>query len=496
MKLNILKNIFLGGACIFLASCNALDIQQNSKLSASNMWTEPSDAITSTNGIYYLLRENFVDGYTNMLNWGELRVGTYMWGPSLTYNIHNANMTAVLKNIMDRTTSGTQWSDLYTAIDQSNAVIKHAPETPLMTEDQIKYALSQGYFARAYCYFWVARIWGDAPLNLEPIESTTQPECYPFVSPRADIYAQVGKDIESALQYADAMGTNKYQGTKDAVNMLKAEWALWMYTAQKGEASYLTLAEEALNAIKIDGTRLLADYSKVFARDNKGNNEIIFALLNDQGEGYKGGYYSYFTFPSGEIKSEFHNKPVPIYETQWWSYSQNFVDILLASKTNNGDKRVDTNLGIGNYGVAGEVVSWPNKFLGDMSAVPCIFDCDLIYYRYAQAVMMHAELKYYQKDYAAALKSLNLIAKRAYGKDNFYTTASEQAVKKALVDEYFLEFPAEGVIWWSLIRLNELENINPDIKAKKASNPNILLWPISSSSLNKNYNLRQTEGWS
>ena len=109
--------------------------------------------------------------------------------------------------------------------------------------------------------------------------------------------------------------------------------------------------------------------------------------------------------------------------------------------------------------------------------------------------MMDAELKYYKKDYAGALASLNIIAKRAYGIEDFYKTATRDAVLEALVNEYFLEFPAEGVIWWPLIRLDKIWDYNPELLAKKQKNPNILLWPISKSARNKNHKLTQTEGW-
>jgi len=112
----------------------------------------------------------------------------------------------------------------------------------------------------------------------------------------------------------------------------------------------------------------------------------------------------------------------------------------------------------------------------------------------ALAVMMDAELKYYRKDYGGALESLNIIAKRAYGKDDYYTDASQEAVLEALVDEYFLEFPAEGVIWWALIRLDKIWDYN-DYLAANRNNTNILLWPISKSARDKNSNLTQTEGW-
>ena len=121
-------------------------------------------------------------------------------------------------------------------------------------------------------------------------------------------------------------------------------------------------------------------------------------------------------------------------------------------------------------------------------------DCDLLYYRYALAVMMMAELKYYQAKYVDALTYLNIIAKRAYGVDNYYSSATKNDVLDALVREYFLEFPAEGVIWWALIRLDKIWDYNDTLKARK-NDTNILLWPITKTARNRNSKLEQTEGW-
>ena len=116
-----------------------------------------------------------------------------------------------------------------------------------------------------------------------------------------------------------------------------------------------------------------------------------------------------------------------------------------------------TNLGEGPYGKENRaVVTWPNKFIGNADSSPMIRDCDILYYRYALAVMLDAELKYYRRDYAGALASLNIIAKRAYGKENFHTSATQGDVLKALCNEYLLEFPCEGVVWWALIRLDRI----------------------------------------
>ena len=481
---------------VMMTSCDLLDITQDNKLSASNMWKDATDVTTAANGIYYRMRSNFVSNYCNVFYWGELRVGDYMWGPSLESNANNADMIGVRTSTMTGTTESTKWSALYTAIDQANSVLKYAPKVTMTASDR-GFAVGQAAFARAYCYFWAARMWGDVPLNLVPIESSTQPETYPTRTPKAQVYAQIKADIDTALNNSAYLGANKYLATEDAVNMLKAEFGLWMYSTQAGGNAYLDYAEAALDAIGISSTRLLKDFSDVFDRSHKCNNEVVFALNNNQTEGLLGGYYWFYYYPSNLVGKEYQQNPVPINATQWLSYSQEFVDTLRASESRNNDIRVACNLGYGPYGSGdGHIISWPNKFLGDMSSSITINDCDLLYYRYAYAVMMDAELKYYKGDYSGALQSLNLIAARAYGKTSFYKDASKEAVCDALVREYFLEFPSEGVIWWALVRLDKIWDYNEGLSAKKASNPNILLWPISTSAINKNNKLTQTQGWS
>ena len=333
------------------------------------------------------------------------------------------------------------------------------------------------------------------PLNLVPIESVSQPECYPERAPKAEVYAQIGKDIETALENAAHLGSDCYFATKTAVNLLKAEYALWMYTNQKGGASYLTLAKEAVEALDLTSNALLADYGQVFVNSNKKNKEIAFALSNNQAEKLTGGFYPNFWLGNSSVAPAYQNNPVPMKSTQWWGYQPTFMKRLRDSRDIEGDKRVATNLGDGDYGANGQNLTWCNKYVGDQSGAIAIEDCDIPYYRTALGIMMAAELEYYNKNYTKALDYLNVIAKRAYGKDNYYKDATAAGVLAALENEYFLEFPAEGVIWWALIRLDTIWNYNPYLKEQKATNPNILLWPISNSARNKNYKLVQTEGW-
>ena len=496
---NIIKSlILLAAGTILVSSCHKdLDIVYPMSLNSSTMWKDPSDLDKSVAGIYSRMRGFFSGSECNVFYLGEIRVGDYMWGPSLLDKVQdNFKIACRLNNLNGSQTIG--WSGLYSTIDQANAVLKHCEECKA-SESSVKWAKGQALFARAYCYFWAARIWGYCPLNLEPVESTTQPECYPEQKTPADLYTQIGKDIAECEQYMDALGSSKYMGTKDAFNMLKAEYALWMYSTRNGGNDYLTMAETALNAIGISDSKLNSDYAATFDRTNKVNKEIVFALNNTPKS--TAGYQIYFCHTANNIKKAAQcsqGGPVPISSTQWWSFSQEFVDVLKASEKA-GDTRVKTNLGYGNYfsGDNTTEITWCNKLLGDMSKAPVILDNDLLYYRYAFAVMMKAELCYYKKDIQGANTALNIIAKRAYGDKKSYECTSLDALKQAITDEYFLEFPAEGVIWWALIRMDMLEKYNPSITTKKAKNPNILLWPIANGSINKNPGkIKQVEGWS
>lgn len=496
----IVRFLIITVPVLLLNACHGqLDIVQDDKLTASNMWKTSKHVEGATVDIYAALRSNFAQSDISVLHWGELRVGEYMWSKSRVVNVYTSK--DVIQNTMTSQTSNCSWAGLYDTIDRANAVLKYAPGDDIaMTDSKRNWAVGQAAFARAYCYFWAVRLWGDVPLNLNPIESVDQPEMYPSRTAKEKVYAQIEEDIALAVQKAADLGSNKYMATADAVQMLKADYALWMYSVQKAGDAYLSMAEAALSAIKVQSgdPRLLSSYSMVFdgrGLENKNSAEIVFALFNSASEGKTGGFNIYFTHSTPFVKSDFQNNPVPIGTFQAIDFGDEYLAMLRDSRDNEGDTRISAILGDGNYGTSGDgTLTWVNKFIGDLSSGTMVRDCDLPYYRYAYAIMLKAELEYYKKNYTEAMRCINIIAKRAYGKTNYYTSTTKEDTLDALVHEYFLEFPCEGVIWWALIRLDKIWDYNPNLKDRR-DEPNILLWPITKTAMNRNTNLSQTEGW-
>ncbi len=426
-----------------------------------------------------------------------------MWGKGTTVRCATTDMLDVLHTLLLGGTSSVSWTNLYTCIDQCNSVIKYAPSVE-MSDETRSYCLGNAYFVRAYVYYWIARVWGDAPVILTPTESTGR-EIYPSRSPRAEVYAQVAQDIESALTHITSNAKGCYYATVDNINMLKADFALWMYAAQKGGDSYLTMAGEALDAVT--RTPLLGKFADVFDVKNKANKEIAFALHVDAtNEVHSASYIQRFIWGSTQVKASYRNVEggVPVSSNQWFCYADEFIGELKRNKEQNNDQRSDVTY-MERTGVSDmyEKVGWPNKFTGDWSSGTLLYDDDLILYRYAQYYTMLAELRYHRKDYSGALTALNTLAQRAYGKANFYTDSSAAAVRQALVDENLKEFAEEGNVYFTLIRLGAIHDYNPYRYVDglgqcgiDTSRPNQLLMPVSKKAMNKNNKITQTQGWS
>ena len=251
-------------------------------------------------------------------------------------------------------------------------------------------------------------------------------------------------------------------------------------------------AEQAIEALNLSASRLESDYAQVFSSANKLNKEVIFAVHQANGEAVNGPGY-YLGWNSNYVEAAYQNNPVPITGgNQWWWYTDRYKALLTSVE---GDTRTKLTYNRADYGTTIKSIEWTEKGVGQMISGARIFDSDFILYRYAEAFLMDAEIKYYRKDYGGALTALGEITKRAYGNAAHYTDQSDAAVKRAIVEESLKELVGEGRTWWTLIRLDAVWDYNKDVADKRESNANILLWPITQESIIKNSKLKQTEGW-
>jgi SusD family. len=482
MKYTIILLLLILG--ISLSSCHDdLNVSQKSEVSAQSMWQNEGDAISAMYGLYNKFRSTFATGY---VYWGEYRTG--LWADGL------AGQTArdqVYQNQLTPDHGHANWADIYTTINAANLILKYTPGISFADENTKNKVLANAHYVRAFCYYWIGRIWGDAPVLLEGFESDKQEGLFPTRDPADLVFKQVNEDIEAGLKLMPTSVNDKALASPGSLNMLKADYNLWMYKVRNGGEAALNNAGTAVTAVLNNSAYSLeSDFASVF--ENEKGPEVIFAWSYIQDE-YTGGYPADYLVPSQYISPEYIENPVKVgSHQQWCFYTEQYKTFL----TENGnDQRTIVSFETFYDDQKNGTFQWVNKFAGTWLNGTRIFDSDVIVYRYADAILFDAEIKNAKNDRPGAVTALNKIAKRAYGTDNFYSSSlSKEEIDNSILNERLKEFPAEGKLWWDYVRFNVAFKKNSYL-AGRENELNVLLWPVAAVSINRNPNIVQTPGY-
>lgn len=478
------KILFAGFLCVIaltVASCHKdLNIVQRGKLTSNEAWETQGDAISCTYGMMAQFRDAFK---TNFFLWGEYRSGAW----EFTANA-SAKRINIMNNQIQSSDEGTDWSALYKTLNTANVILKHAPDVSFTDKNLEKKVFGSAYFTRAFIYYWIVRIWGDAPLITAGLETYDLELLYPSRSSKSEIYKQIESDLESASQYLEGVPIEPNMPNILAVNTLKTDFNLWMYKVE-GNQSALQKAKEACSSV-IGKRSLVAKYENIFSVKNKLNDEEIFvwSMVKDECEG---GYPQNLLTAINDVSAQLIENPVKSgSHTQLEIITQEYRDLLGAvpsdaRKIATYDEFYDTG--------KDRLHRWINKFAGTWQNGARTFDSDIIAYRYADILLFDAEIKCAENKPEEALASVNAVAQRAYGTANYYQGGKTvPEVLDIILEERCKEFLGEGKLWWDFIRFGVVFNKVSTLSGK-SSNKNILLWPVNQETLNANPNMTQTD---
>ncbi|MDD4032647.1 MAG: RagB/SusD family nutrient uptake outer membrane protein [Bacteroidales bacterium] len=479
-----MKKIFYIGTVLlftFLSGCHSdLNIEQPSEFTSLSMWTSEADAMSAINGAFHLLRTTLA---TSLPVYGDYRSALYGGGMmSIT------DYDKMAANVLARDMEGTDWTSYYTTINNCNLILKYAPAITFTQESKKNEVLANAYFIRSFCYFMIARVWGDAPLLTTGFESDRQDDMYPVRTSASEIYAQVEHDLEEAARLMPASVTEKHKASAASIGMLTADYFLWKAKMLGGGAAALENAKTAVNKVLNNSNYGLEEnFAKVFGVENEGSKEIIFSINYERNE-YVGGYPSYYLVPEQYVENKvFVNNPLPVGSHQQYVSISDEYESFLTSDSD--DKRVPVSFQVFQDGTIRW--RWINKFKGEWINETRFFSSDIIIYRYAEAILMKAEIENALSNTAAAITELAKIEKRAYKTVFRYsTTMSKEAVDNAIIDEILKEFVSESKSWWTLVRMGQAFTRIESLRGRE-NEEKILLWPISSSSINTNPNIEE-----
>lgn len=182
------------------------------------------------------------------------------------------------------------WENHYKAIAATNLVIQQVEESSSMTEAQKQSALSEMSFLRAFFYFELVQHFGSIPLVLDVSFDVRTDFTRSSI---ADIYTQIIKDLECAIEYLPEKPAKTGKAARYAAAHLLAKVYLTRGCAvsdQRGQQS--TDMENALRYAKmvIDSGRykLLSNFSDLWDISNQRNEEVIFSVQYTTDPVYRG----------------------------------------------------------------------------------------------------------------------------------------------------------------------------------------------------------------
>lgn len=455
---------------VSFASCKKDFIEQNNPnaVNVVDAFKSENDVLLAVNGAYTALRSSNNIGENSGLftdersddtgrddaqsNSGEpFQFGDFSILPSNTY----------LK---------AHWSNLYQAITRCNVITSNIDRVTFNNADTKEQYLAETKFIRALMYFQLVRKWGAVPLVTKQLTSNKEVTENTYRQPEAAVYAQIVEDLKAGLNSKLPnlqTGANAGRISKAAINGLLGQVYLTMYTTLTDQkAENLANADTYLSAtyqMKPFGKLADVAYADVFDVNKKTNNpEIIFEIVNKQGD------ISY----SSSIAA--NNQPLAetINSLKVTTGVGGNVTRDLVNEYEKNDPRAAFSIKFANSPQVQDYFITKYRDASATASVNGYGGNNTPIIRYADVILMLAEVKMYQGNDAMAIQYLDMVRERAgvplYASARLTADYNSKypTLKLAILHERRVELAFEHQRWFDLLRFFTTGELVAYFKAK------------------------------
>lgn len=347
------------------------------------------------------------------------------------------------------------WSGAYKSIQGCNNIIANY-ENATGDAAVIEQIAGEAFFLRAYNYFWIVRLWGEAPLVLEThifnenILSITS-------SSTSELYDQIVADLKLAEEFLSDTKPAPGRANKGTAKAILAEVYLHMAGWPLNDASsYALAASKAKEVIDNEGAYgfgLMEDFADLWPNattNNDGNKEEVFALNFWAGDWYNGNAaYGSAARPSDEGQWDDYFSELTFFNEFPEGYRK---EITFQTELDDGTPWQNFSTGRPYY----EKLQGPNADWLNAVSLPLERMAE-VYLIYAEAQVMTTG----DTD-ASALEAVNKIVRRAAGLPINTPDPSvdwTSATQDEIVQEKAWEFAGEYSRWFDLVRLQKVEEV-------------------------------------
>ena len=496
---------------VALTSCSGwLELYPEDEIIEDEFWTSSDDVDMMVSGAYRYMLEN--DVLQRFVYLGEMRSDNLQAGSP------NGNERAVIGegNLLSDNAL-CNWQAFYKVINICNNVIQKAGKVRNVDQNfgdaDYQHALSEVYFLRSLCYFYLVRGWGDVPYVTEPSASDAT-DYNVAQSPADSIVGVLISDMQQAKQWATpSWGTqakNCGRVTRNACRALLADLYLW--AERYGEC--IDECNELLsNYVHIDGTEqhewLLLPRSSFFNRVFYSGNSVesIFEFnLNSSNNAN----LTVFTQLYGNATTNPHFLPTTSLTTMYDETDARGMQYVNLSNSNRIFKYVGQVAPLTETQAEARTSTYTYRAA---TSAP-----HWIVYRLADIYLMKAEALAVSGstpadfDQVATLCNLTYVRSHPDGADSLdHALSTDNSSAYSLVmDERRREFAFEGKRWFDLLRqvrraggpsegvinslvANKYSGTAPDGITGKLSSMGYWYWPIYKNEMDVNKRLVQND---
>ncbi|MBO9632784.1 MAG: RagB/SusD family nutrient uptake outer membrane protein [Chitinophagaceae bacterium] len=465
MKKTILNIALLATIVVGGNGCKKfLEEKPLEKVEISRYFKSVRDINASVAGVYASFQQEMTGGGDSK-TWGKY----HYWGEARADNFdktqyYTAYSNEIAFNGLSSGNAAATWAGLYRTIGRANNCIKYIPQVPEFdrqaTKAIIDANMAQVYAMRAMSYFYIIRLWGDAPIWLEPY-TDVYAEPKRAREPKQKIIDEIIiPDLQKAYDLIpkNATPVQWYIG-EGAISAIMADVYMWLNQPDKAMPWFQNLFKAKSPAGKVYNGQVKedlvawTDWKKIFLNANTIEN--IWSIHWD---------YAVNGCACTPVSIYHNNSPLKLDSVVYKDWPLITPADLRAKET------IDFN--------AGSLQDRLLKFYPKPTTGNPVWNDDtkklpvyLVMYRLSDMMLLYAEAANQLGDAPTALKWLNIVHERA-GLGTFKADSSAidtpDKMERMLLRERRYELFGEGKRWFDLVRTGTVEEVmDPILKIRQ-----------------------------
>jgi hypothetical protein len=411
---------------------------------------------------------------------------------------NTAEIMALEANTQDGSNKNVtrDWDWYQTQVSNANNIICNIDEIRKMdsslTESECNQWKAEALIWRAFCFFRLTQLWGDAPMVLEIPPAITVDNVeqyyhlyYPDRVPRDQVYARLAEDLTWAAQNAP----DADKGNKMLLSKAFAKGLLARVYAEKPIQDWSKVIQYCTE-LEGMGFELEKNYDDLWGYDStdawRNSKESIFEIQ--------------YTRSAGNwVWMMYHrNAYSPDDSYSWAKWTTPSRDLIAAYEAEGDEIRK-------NASITWDSCGWSNYYPSDNYAFMNKVRTNassIILMRLGEIYLLHAEALACTGKFAEAADYVNRIRQRV-GLAKIATPSDEKSAIDAILKERRLELSFEGFRFFDLVRHDRIIEVHNSAELAKDSywqrrtplDANTILLPIPTTALENNTSLEQNPGY-